>query len=132
MDGARELAAAIVQRAIQDYRYSFFGQGIRTSTCRLDGEHVKTSCESFFRSEWFRTLTNIDGEKVMKAIKEDEHKKLIAEYKKAISGKNFELKLKVRNREGKIERHTINIPPAFEADFKRFLKEQIKALKKDL
>lgn len=49
----------IVEQAIKDYRTA-----IKTNKPSLIGE-----CEAFFRSDWFKFLTDYDGEFLMKKIR---------------------------------------------------------------
>lgn len=50
-----KLAVAIVKQAVIDYRKS-------------KDEETRKSIERFFRSEWFYTLTDVDGEILIKKL----------------------------------------------------------------
>ena len=52
------LANAIILKAVKDYRQS---------TCERTMEEI----ERFFRSGWFRVLTNIDGEQLIKDLRKE-------------------------------------------------------------
>ena len=54
------LANAIITKAVQDYKFAL----------RYDLPKTKKDCESFFCSEWFEVLTNLDGKTIMRRIKE--------------------------------------------------------------
>ena len=76
-DPYQNLANMIVLQAVQDwrtaYRASKRAYGIYSDiTWRKVYE-----CESFFRSEWFQTLTNgrIDGKKLIQMLREQEDEK---------------------------------------------------------
>ena len=59
MDRYEELANAIILRAVDDYR-----RAIRQLKQRKDYQpaiDTKRDEETFFRSEWFSTLTRLDG-----------------------------------------------------------------------
>ncbi len=56
-----QLAQAIIMQAITDYK-------------RSKSYELKQSIESFFRSEWFMVLTNIDGEKIIKKLRREDWK----------------------------------------------------------
>ena len=49
MENIKLLANAIILQAVKDYRHTYSPQ------CRAE-------IERFFRSEWFRALTRLDGE----------------------------------------------------------------------
>ena len=54
------LANAIITKAVQDYKFAL----------RCDLPKTKKDCESFFCSDWFEVLTNLDGKTIMRKIKE--------------------------------------------------------------
>lgn len=65
-----DLANAIVLQACKDYRraYKFH---IRTHRPGDKPDEKLDELERFFRSEWYRTLTSVDGEYLMKRIRQD-------------------------------------------------------------
>ena len=64
------LANAIIIQAADDYRTSLR----RLMLNRMSREYmrVKEDCESFFQSEWFEVLTNLDGKTIMNRIQKEE------------------------------------------------------------
>ena len=64
------LANAIIIQAADDYRISLR----RLKLNRMNREYLrmKEDCESFFLSEWFEQLTNVDGKSIMKRIQKEE------------------------------------------------------------
>lgn len=58
-EGYKELAAAIVERAVWDYRNA------------LKRKHISEvhSLEKFFLSGWFELLSDLDGETIIRKIK---------------------------------------------------------------
>lgn len=62
MDGYKELAAAIVAKAVIDYRVALK---------RYDDSGIN-SLEKFFKSEWFMILSDLDGETLMYKVKKME------------------------------------------------------------
>lgn len=56
----RNLAGAIVIQAAKDYEDS-----LRNG----NNERIK-ECERFFRSKWYRELTNVDGEYLIERLRE--------------------------------------------------------------
>lgn len=64
----KELAYSIVLRAVEDYRMALRGKWIADETSPAQ---TIRECTRFFRSDWFRTLSNLDGEFVMKKLKEE-------------------------------------------------------------
>ena len=65
----QDLANAIVEQAVDDYRYALTGFPIK--------EHMVVTVESlehFFRSDWFRALTNIEGEYIITKVRKELNK----------------------------------------------------------
>ena len=58
-DGYKELAAAIVERAVLDYRASLMNQD----------KYERVSLEKFFCSGWFDVLSDCDGKILMQMIR---------------------------------------------------------------
>ena len=58
IDGYKELAAAIVERALLDYR----------TACISKNYKDKEELRRFFRSDWFDVLSDLDGEVLMAQI----------------------------------------------------------------
>lgn len=68
MERYHNLANGIIIQAIKDYKYALkhykdFDEHSREYFTILE-------CERFFRSDWFKTLSNVDGETVISRIKE--------------------------------------------------------------
>ena len=55
----QELANAIILQAVSDYRKAL----------KCDARGVKRECVRFFRSEWFNSLTNLNGEMLIQKLK---------------------------------------------------------------
>lgn len=62
-----DVANAIVRQAADDYRSALKGNKIEGKS----PEDVIEEVEKFFRSEWYRTLTKVDGEYLLKALREE-------------------------------------------------------------
>ncbi len=70
MIGYKELACAIVEKAISDYRKALRKLKADTNN-ELAGKQAD-ECESFFKSKWFDTLCNVDGLLIIDKICEQE------------------------------------------------------------
>lgn len=68
MDGYKELASAIVERAAMDYREAA-AELIRHPRSD-EAKSVKRELVRFFHSEWFAMLSDTDGERLMRKIDE--------------------------------------------------------------
>ena len=70
LDPYQELANAIVIMAAKDYRHALRIQrrnpGSQAAKMKID------EIEHFFRSEWYQVLTNIDGEMLIKKLREEQ------------------------------------------------------------
>ncbi len=67
MDGYEMLAAAVVERAVLDYKQAL--ENIRTKYNVLEAQNVIRNLERFFRSEWFSILSDLDGEMLVQQLR---------------------------------------------------------------
>lgn len=58
------LADAVILQAAEDYSNALHGIGIG----RKPAAQTQSECERFFQSEWFFTLTDVDGVHLMKQL----------------------------------------------------------------
>lgn len=73
MSGHEMLANGIILQAVKDYK-----KALRTlkkgynplSDKALNARQIKAECEEFFNGIWFKTLTEIDGDKVIQRMRE--------------------------------------------------------------
>lgn len=66
-ESLENLVNGIIMQAVNDYRKAL-------SEFSSDGKSdtdVIAKCERFFRSEWFRVLTNVDGEYLITNIRKE-------------------------------------------------------------
>ena len=66
-DGIENLANGIILRAVKDYRSALAGRSVDG----LDSKSVIAESERFFRSDWFRMLTKVDGEYLITNIRKE-------------------------------------------------------------
>ena len=69
LDPYQELANAIVVMAAKDYRHA-----LRIQRRNPDSQAARIKIdeiERFFRSEWYRLLTDVDGEMLIKKLREE-------------------------------------------------------------
>ena len=66
-EGIENLTNAIVLQAVKDYRKALKGFSINGKSSSA----VIADCERFFRSEWYRQLTNVDGEYLITNIRKE-------------------------------------------------------------
>lgn len=69
VEGYEELANAIIVRAVQDYKLVL--TGYENSMGRI---LYQKELENFFQSEWFNTLTKLDGIMIMDKIRKELNK----------------------------------------------------------
>lgn len=69
MNGYEELANAIIVQAAKDYRDAL--RLLVMNPNDKSAQHDKRSIERFFRSEWFSILTDLNGELLLKKLKEE-------------------------------------------------------------
>lgn len=66
-DGANNLRIAIISCAAHDYQRAY--KKTKRAGDYTDAAARLKECERFFRSEWFRTLCDLDGEKFMEQLR---------------------------------------------------------------
>ena len=69
MNPYKELANAIIVQAVKDYRDAV--ERLRYTPDDKSAQHDKRSIERFFRSESFGILTDLNGELLLKKLKEE-------------------------------------------------------------
>lgn len=69
MDGYEHLANAIIIQAVKDYRSAL--KRLRKKRGNRDAMSDAMECERFFRSEWYKSLTGVDGEFLIKKLREE-------------------------------------------------------------
>ena len=71
-----ELAKAIVEQAVKDYTFNV-NKLLKLMDKEADLEEIETQArivkglEKFFRSEWYECLTNMDGDRLLRTIKQE-------------------------------------------------------------
>lgn len=66
-DNYKVLANAIILQAVTDYRKALRGHTIE----KVSPKVMVKRLEKFFRSDWYRMLTAIDGETIIIRLKEE-------------------------------------------------------------
>lgn len=69
MNPYKELANAIIVQAVKDYRDAV--ERLRYTPNDKSALHDKRSIEKFFRSNWFSILSDLNGELLLKKLKEE-------------------------------------------------------------
>lgn len=69
-DGYTELANAIVQQAVKDYRKA--RNMLKKRPENQTWGKVKKDCLKFFHSRWFRILTDVDPEMILDRLQQEE------------------------------------------------------------
>lgn len=66
-EGIENLTNAIILQAVKDYRKALKGFSLNGKSSTA----VIVDCERFFRSDWYRQLTNVDGEYLITNIRKE-------------------------------------------------------------
>ena len=69
MDGYENLANAIILQAVKDYRKAL--RKLNRNSQNKDARRTVSEVEKFFRSDWYKTLTSVDGELLIKKLREE-------------------------------------------------------------
>jgi hypothetical protein len=64
-----DLANGIVLQAVKDYREAL--NKLKEEPENLEAEITKEEVETFFRSSWYRELTSLDPELLIKELREE-------------------------------------------------------------
>ena len=68
-DPYTKLANAIILQAVKDYRKDL--RRLNRNTQSKDAKRAVSEVERFFRSDWYKTLTSVDGELLIKKLREE-------------------------------------------------------------
>ena len=68
-DPWENLASAIILQAVKDYREA--RKKLKKRPKNEDAKLMISDCEAFFRSDWYRALTDIDGEMLIRKLREE-------------------------------------------------------------
>ena len=68
-DPWENLANSIILQAVKDYREA--RKKLKKRPKNEDAKLMISDCEAFFRSEWYRALTDIDGEMLIRKLREE-------------------------------------------------------------
>ena len=66
-EGIENLTNAIILQAVKDYRKALKGLSLNGKPSTA----VIADCERFFRSDWYRQLTKVDGEYLITNIRKE-------------------------------------------------------------
>lgn len=69
-DPYEEIANAIVIQACNDYKKAY-KQSLRRSGIVGEADEELAELEAFFRSDWYKKLTDVDGDYLMERIRND-------------------------------------------------------------
>ena len=69
MDFYTDLANAIIIQAVKDYRKAL--KTLKRYPRYEPAKKVVAEVEEFFRSEWYRTLTSVDADMLMRKIRRE-------------------------------------------------------------
>lgn len=67
IDGYEKLAAAVVEKAVRDYRFAL--KRLRRNPDDISADRTKNDCERFFRDE-IGIYCSLDGETIMRIIRD--------------------------------------------------------------
>ncbi len=70
MDAYEKLANAIILQAVKEWRTA--RRKLKRKPQNESARSELESCERFFRSEWFTTLTDVDGAVILRKLYEED------------------------------------------------------------
>ncbi len=69
IENYEKLANAIILQAVKDYRAA--KKKLKKQPTKKDAEIMVKDTERFFRSDWFTAFTNVDGEVILRKLREE-------------------------------------------------------------
>lgn len=69
MEPYENLVNAIILQAVKDYRKAL--RKLKLNYTNTEAKRTKAEVERFFRSGWYKALTMIDGETLIKKLQEE-------------------------------------------------------------
>lgn len=69
MTGYNALAIAIIEQAAKDFRAA--QRKLRKDPYNIIARRTARETEAFFRSDWFKVLTSVNGPAILKQLKEE-------------------------------------------------------------
>ena len=70
MEPYEEFRNAIVLQGVKDWRLAI--KQIKKQKNLFGAGNSRDDCERFFRSNWFKTLTGMDGSTILRKLKQEE------------------------------------------------------------
>jgi hypothetical protein len=64
----KSLACGIIRQACEDYRRAL--KNIRKYKHDEEANYMRIECERFLKSDWFSVLSDLDGEQIIRKIRE--------------------------------------------------------------
>lgn len=126
--GMENLCNAIVIQAAEDYATAYMGDYVEHKS----PPSAMKECEKFFHSEWYKELTTVDGDFLMKQVKVRELEKAINAFTAALNvSRAVTYKISVRKTDTE-EKVDYNLPPRLAAAFTETVKVQLKLLQEEL
>lgn len=68
-DPYENLANAIIIQAVKDFRAA--SKALKKPSGGMAALKTVRECERFFRSDWFRTLTSVDGRAILEQLRKE-------------------------------------------------------------
>lgn len=126
--GLQNVANGIVERAVEDYAIAFMGGTIGVKK----PEDTMREMERWVESDYYHSLTELNGKWLLKKIKERELKRALTAYKAALSISNdVSMRMLVKTPKG-TENIVYQIPPRLMCDFFDVITRQIEDLEMEL
>ena len=69
MDIYEKLANEIILQAVKDYRDAL--KSLQRNQTYWKAQGIKAECERFFYSDWFQTLTSLDGRLLVRNLQQE-------------------------------------------------------------
>ena len=65
----KTIANAIILQAVKDYRMAL--KGLKANSQNRTAQADKAETERFFRSQWYSTLTDVNGEMLIRSLRKE-------------------------------------------------------------
>ncbi|MGP1361089.1 MAG: hypothetical protein ACTTK5_01440 [Candidatus Fimenecus sp.] len=118
-EGARNLANGIITQAAEDYKAAFLGNTVD----KKPPKKAMKSIESFFHSEYYRNLTDVDADWLIQNLKSNALEDVITKLDRFVKSENKASSITLKIPKSKEqEPMTFIIPPKFKPEFTAFMR----------
>ncbi len=112
MANLEDLKNAIILQAVEDYAKAFLGY----KDSELTPDDMMKDCENFFKGDYYKLMTDLDSDLIIKVVKNREIDKVL-DFIKRFKERNGQVRLVYKESGKGGKQKTLTIPPRLTEDF---------------